>query len=173
MAFRHSASDSAPPSPLPATRCSIGVFNVDGQFYAIRNRCPHQGAALCEGKLWGVLKADKPGSYEYSGSKEIIACISHGWEFSVKTGQSWCDPERLRVRSYDVSVEDQAELEPETPAAAEDVVKNPLIVTANTTPAGGGPAAAAERAPEPPAMRCSGTAEGVVRPVNPGCTPPT
>ena len=84
---------------------SIGVFNVDGQFYAIRNRCPHQGAPLCEGKLWGVLKSDVPGSFQYDGTKEIIACISHGWEFSLKTGQSWCDPQRLRVRAYQVNAE--------------------------------------------------------------------
>ena len=114
---------------------SIGVFNVDGQFYAIRNRCPHQGAPLCEGKLWGVLKADKPGSFEYTPSKEIIACVWHGWEFSIKTGQSWCDPARLRVRSYDVSVEDPARLEPDLPVAAPDAVKNRLIATANPPPA--------------------------------------
>ncbi len=85
---------------------SIGIFNLDGEYFAIRNRCPHQGAPLCEGKLWGVLKARGPGEYEYDASKEIIACIWHGWEFSIKTGQSWCDPRRLRVRSYEVTLED-------------------------------------------------------------------
>ena len=25
----------------------IGVFNVDRTFYALINRCPHEGAALC------------------------------------------------------------------------------------------------------------------------------
>ena len=28
---------------------SIGVFNVDGEYYALRNRCPHQGGPLCDG----------------------------------------------------------------------------------------------------------------------------
>ena len=28
---------------------SIGVFNVGGEFFALRNRCPHQGGPLCEG----------------------------------------------------------------------------------------------------------------------------
>jgi nitrite reductase/ring-hydroxylating ferredoxin subunit len=118
---------------------SIGVFNVNGQFHAIRNRCPHQGAALCEGKLWGVLKADAPGSFTYDGSQEILACIQHGWEFSVKTGQSWCDPKRLRVRSYQVSVEDQQDVSPETPVAADDAVKNPMIETVKSPPLGCGP----------------------------------
>jgi nitrite reductase/ring-hydroxylating ferredoxin subunit len=84
---------------------SIGVFNVDGEYFALRNRCPHQGGALCEGKLWGVLKADVPGGFNYSPTKEILTCPWHGWEFHVRTGQSWCEPMRLRVRRYDVSVE--------------------------------------------------------------------
>ena len=116
---------------------SIGVFNVEGQYYAIRNRCPHQGAPLCEGKLWGSLRADKPGSFQYDGTKEIIACISHGWEFSVKTGQSWCDPQRLRVRRYDVELEDGKALADESPepsaqadpeAPAPGMVKGPYVV---------------------------------------------
>ena len=28
----------------------------------------------------------------------------------MRTGQSWCDPERLRVRAYDVRLEDGGEL---------------------------------------------------------------
>ena len=132
---------------------SIGVFNVDGQFYAIRNRCPHQGAPLCEGKLWGVLTSDVPGSYQYSRSREIIACVWHGWEFSLKTGQSWCDPKRLRVRSYDVSVEPSAAVGPDLPHAAPDTVKNPLIATANAAfPAGdGSPETPSADDPEAPA----------------------
>ena len=46
-----------------------------------------------------------PGVFEYEPSREILTCPWHGWEFHVRTGQSWCDPRRLRVRSYDVTVE--------------------------------------------------------------------
>ena len=115
---------------------SIGVFNVGGQFYAIRNRCPHQGAPLCEGKLWGVLKADVPGNFEYDGTKEILACISHGWEFNIRTGQSWCDPSRLRVRSYAVELEDAKavaaevapdEAPPDPEAPVPGMVKGPYV----------------------------------------------
>ncbi len=41
---------------------SVGIFNVDGEFFALRNRCPHQRGPLCEGKLWGILEAHRPGS---------------------------------------------------------------------------------------------------------------
>jgi nitrite reductase/ring-hydroxylating ferredoxin subunit len=106
---------------------SIGVFNVDGEFFAIRNRCPHQGAPLCEGKLWGILSAETPGNFNYDGKKEILTCVWHGWEFNIRTGQSWCDPHRLRVRSYDVSVDSAANIPQEVPMAPADFVKNRMI----------------------------------------------
>ena len=84
---------------------SIGIFNVGGDFYALRNRCPHQGGPLCEGRLSGFLRSSRPGEYEYSRKGEILRCPWHGWEFDVRTGQSWFDPKRTRVRRYEVTVE--------------------------------------------------------------------
>ena len=84
---------------------SIGVFNVNGEFYAIRNSCPHQGGPLCAGYLTGFVMADKPGEYTYTRRGEIVRCPWHGWEFDVKTGQSWFDPAKMRVRNYQVTVE--------------------------------------------------------------------
>ena len=122
MKYVVAAADEIPPGGrkiVDVAGRSIGVFNVDGEYFALRNRCPHQGGALCEGKLWGVLKADKPGAFEYSPTREILTCPWHGWEFHVRTGQSWCDPVRLRVRRYDVTVED---------APAPGMVKGPYLV---------------------------------------------
>ena len=82
---------------------SIGIFNVGGEFFALRNRCPHQGGALCRGQLWGVLRSEAPGEFQYDPSREILACPWHGWEFHIRTGQSWCTPARLRVRRYQVA----------------------------------------------------------------------
>ncbi len=107
---------------------SIGVFNVEGDYFALRNRCPHQGAALCEGKLWGSLRADVPGSFTYDGSREILTCPWHGWEFHVRTGQSWCDPRRLRVRRFDVTVESGTTLTAEPDAPATGMVRGPYLV---------------------------------------------
>jgi 3-phenylpropionate/trans-cinnamate dioxygenase ferredoxin subunit len=104
---------------------SIGIFNVGGEYFALRNRCPHQGGPLCEGKSWGALSADVPGEFVYSRPGEIIACIWHGWEFDLRTGQSWCDPARLRVRSYEVQVEDHAAGEAASDAPAPGMVKGP------------------------------------------------
>ena len=99
---------------------SIGVFNLNGEFFALRNRCPHQGGPLCEGKLWGLLEASRPGEFAYSRPGEILSCGWHGWEFDVRTGQSWCDPRRLRARTYAVHVEPGAQLVAESASLAED-----------------------------------------------------
>jgi nitrite reductase/ring-hydroxylating ferredoxin subunit len=84
---------------------SIGVFHVDGEFFALRNRCPHQGGPLCAGTLGGLISASSPGEYDYSRAGEILRCPWHGWEFDIRTGQSWFDPTRVRVRHYQVSIE--------------------------------------------------------------------
>ena len=84
---------------------SIGIFNVGGEFFALRNRCPHQGGALCEGRLSGAVRSNVPGEYVFSRPGEMLRCPWHGWEFDVRTGQSWFDPTRTRVRAYEVSVE--------------------------------------------------------------------
>ncbi len=107
---------------------SIGIFNVDGDYFALRNRCPHQGAALCEGTLWGSLRADVPGAFDYDSSREILTCPWHGWEFHVRTGQSWCEPRRLRVRRFDVTVEPGTTLTAEPSAPAAGLVRGPFLV---------------------------------------------
>jgi 3-phenylpropionate/trans-cinnamate dioxygenase ferredoxin subunit len=82
---------------------SIGVFNVDGRLYALRNRCPHQGAPLCLGPVAPLVIAPCPGSY-VAERTEVIRCPWHGWEFQLADGRSWVDPEGTRVRAYPVEV---------------------------------------------------------------------
>jgi 3-phenylpropionate/trans-cinnamate dioxygenase ferredoxin subunit len=105
---------------------SIGIFNLNGAFFALRNRCPHQGGPLCEGPLWGRLTARAPGEIEHEPGG-IVSCGWHGWEFDIRTGQSWCDPARLRVRAYPVSVEPGAALlaDPDSPIPGH--VKGPYV----------------------------------------------
>jgi 3-phenylpropionate/trans-cinnamate dioxygenase ferredoxin subunit len=82
----------------------IAVFNLDGEFFGLFNRCPHQGGPMCEGILTGLIESDEPGDYRYSRKGEILRCPWHGWEFDVRTGQSFCDPSKISVRSYPVEV---------------------------------------------------------------------
>ena len=82
----------------------IVVFNIKGEFFALGNRCPHQGGSLFQGQLDGLIESSEPGSYTYSRHGEIIRCPWHGWEFDVRTGKSRCEPERIRARQFPVSV---------------------------------------------------------------------
>jgi 3-phenylpropionate/trans-cinnamate dioxygenase ferredoxin subunit len=83
---------------------SIGVFNVKGEYFAVLNRCPHQGGPLCLGNTLGFLRSDGVGEFHYSRAGEIVRCPWHGWEYDLRTGQSWFDPGKVRVRNYEVSV---------------------------------------------------------------------
>lgn len=84
---------------------SVGVFNVKGKYYAIRNQCPHAGGPMCEGVTSGLVRSDSPGTYDYIMRGEIIRCPWHGWEFEIATGQSWLDPAKTKVRAYPTEVE--------------------------------------------------------------------
>jgi nitrite reductase/ring-hydroxylating ferredoxin subunit len=83
----------------------IVVFNVRGELFALSGKCPHRGANLSLGTLTGVVSSSAPGIYAYSRPGEILRCPWHGWEFDVRTGLSWCDPKRLRLVRYGVSIE--------------------------------------------------------------------
>jgi len=88
----------------------IVIFNLGGEFFALADRCPHQGAPLSDGHLTGLLESAEPGCYSYTRMGEILRCPWHGWEFDVRTGQSYCDPERIRTRAYDVAVASGAQV---------------------------------------------------------------
>lgn len=81
---------------------SIGVFNVNGRFYALRNSCPHQGAPLCIGPVTGTTFASKPFEQSYERDGEIVRCPWHAWEFDITTGRSVFNPHATRVKSFEV-----------------------------------------------------------------------
>jgi nitrite reductase/ring-hydroxylating ferredoxin subunit len=66
----------------------LAIYNVNGEFYATGNFCPHKGAPLSEGTLCG----------------HIIECSLHGWQFDVRTGEGLTVPEP--VESFKVIIED-------------------------------------------------------------------
>ncbi|MFN8526440.1 MAG: Rieske (2Fe-2S) protein [Chloroflexota bacterium] len=91
---------------------SIGVYNIKGEYFAILNRCPHQAGPLCLGLNHGFLRPAGVGEFQYSRPGEIVRCPWHGWEYDIKTGQSWIDPRTVRVRTYEVTVQGGANLQP-------------------------------------------------------------
>lgn len=62
--------------------------------------------------------------YVYAREDEIIKCPWHGWEFEVATGRSIFNPHKVRVRTYDVTVEREEDEEdpsiPTFPVTIED-----------------------------------------------------
>jgi 3-phenylpropionate/trans-cinnamate dioxygenase ferredoxin subunit len=88
----------------------IGIFHLDGEFFALLNRCPHAHGPLCGGQVFYGLASDGPGDVRLDRATKLIMCPWHGWEFDLATGRSYCDPKKVRVRPYPLEVERGAEI---------------------------------------------------------------
>jgi 3-phenylpropionate/trans-cinnamate dioxygenase ferredoxin subunit len=97
----------------------VGVFNIEGEYFALLNRCPHQGAPLCRGDVVSQLASSMPGEYRLEAQSAIIRCPWHCWEFDIRTGRSWCEPDFVRARRFAAAVESGAEARDHEVVAAE------------------------------------------------------
>ena len=88
----------------------ILIFNLDGDYFGILDRCPHQGASLCKGQLVGLVESDRPGQYNFTRNNEIIRCAWHGWEFDIRTGKSRCEPEKIKATQYNINTKTGSEI---------------------------------------------------------------
>jgi nitrite reductase (NADH) small subunit len=97
MAF-HSVPEAAQIKPGKGMTVSvagkrIALFNLDGEFHALDDTCPHVGAPIGGGWVDGAT----------------VACPMHGWEFEIKTGKGvtvpGCSLARYPVRMTDGTVE--------------------------------------------------------------------
>ena len=84
----------------------IAVFNVDGQYYAIFGRCPHQSAPLSRGRLQGTVICDAETGWEkqWAHEGEVLVCPGHAMEFDLKTGRAF--GYNMKLRTYEVVVVD-------------------------------------------------------------------
>ena len=67
---------------------TIGVFNVDGTFYALDNTCVHRSGPLGEGDLDG----------------KIVTCPWHGWQYDVTNGANPSNPS-IKVACFPVKMQ--------------------------------------------------------------------
>jgi 3-phenylpropionate/trans-cinnamate dioxygenase ferredoxin subunit len=89
----------------------VGVFNVGGSYFGLLNRCPHKAAPLCAGAITSLVSSKEPYKFELEREGEILRCPWHGWEFEIATGRSVFNPHKVRVRTYEVTVESSDDTE--------------------------------------------------------------
>jgi nitrite reductase/ring-hydroxylating ferredoxin subunit len=68
----------------------VGLFNVDGEYFAIDDTCTHGEWSLCDGYLDG----------------DVVECALHMARFSVRTGAVLAPPADTPVKVYPVKIED-------------------------------------------------------------------
>ncbi len=66
----------------------IALFNVDGNFQALDDTCPHRGGPLSEGFV----------------EEGVVTCPWHGWQFQLANGECLTDPNTCQTK-YEVKVE--------------------------------------------------------------------
>ena len=71
---------------------SIGVYNLDGQFYAIEDRCSHDDGPLAEGP--------------FDADACTVECPRHGSLFDLTSGRPKTLPAYQPVPTYPVTIED-------------------------------------------------------------------
>lgn len=74
---------------------SVALTHIDGEYFAMANRCPHQGGPLGEGSI----EKSKNG-------KCMLRCPWHGWDFDPKTGLPPGGHEDSGQTMYTVEVRD-------------------------------------------------------------------
>lgn len=68
----------------------VGVYRIDGELYAIEDRCSHDDGPLCEGDREGF----------------DVICPRHGARFDVRTGAVLALPATEDVEAFPVVVRD-------------------------------------------------------------------
>jgi nitrite reductase (NADH) small subunit len=87
----------------------IGVFHVEGEFYAYENNCVHQGGPACQGKIINrveevIHETDKTAhGLKFSETDVHIVCPWHGYEYNVRTGRH-PGQKNIRLKPFKVEV---------------------------------------------------------------------
>jgi nitrite reductase/ring-hydroxylating ferredoxin subunit len=92
----------------------IGVFRSNGEYFAWRNECPHQGGPVCQGvtvrKVEERIDSERKSSgihYAGGNTDQNIVCPWHGYEFDIRTGRH-VGVATMQLRGYPVKVRDGA-----------------------------------------------------------------
>ena len=88
----------------------VGVFKIDGEFFAWHNRCAHRAGPVCQGRIMKrviepVAEDRTVRSQQYDPSETNIICPWHGYEYSIKTGLHQGNS-RIRLRRAEMTIRD-------------------------------------------------------------------
>ena len=86
--------DELPPGAMRlvhAGEISVGVYNVEGELYAIEDRCSHDDGPLVEG--------------DWEPDEAVVVCPRHGARFDIRTGKVLTLPAYLPVDTFPVRVD--------------------------------------------------------------------
>jgi len=88
----------------------VGVFRLDGEFFAYLNLCPHMGGPACQGKMIAkveeIIAEDRTSKgMAFSKTRMHVVCPWHGYEFDIRTGVHPGNA-RARLRKINVTVAD-------------------------------------------------------------------
>ena len=79
---------------------ALVVVHRGGRLHALRDQCPHQGAALSSGRVreqaCARLESGRP---VFTGHEAVLQCPWHGWAFRLSDGNAPAIP-NARVRRY-------------------------------------------------------------------------
>ena len=86
--------DELPPGSMKlvhAGEISVGVYNVEGELYAIEDRCSHDDGPLVEG--------------DWEPQEAVVVCPRHGARFDIRTGKALTLPAYLPVDTFPVRID--------------------------------------------------------------------
>ena len=81
------------------------VRDDSGDFYAVASECAHQSAELIHGMVEPMWDGDEVGESHQDEHRTVVICPWHNYEFDIATGRSPCDPDRLRIQTYQVELD--------------------------------------------------------------------
>ena len=100
-AFTH-----AVPTVVNVNGKEIAFVRWNDRCYGLRNICPHQTVSFVHGRAYDrIVGGAEFGSMEIVPDDPVLTCPRHAYRFRLLTGECIQNP-RLRVRAYDVVVED-------------------------------------------------------------------
>jgi 3-phenylpropionate/trans-cinnamate dioxygenase ferredoxin component len=71
---------------------AVGVYNLNGEFYALEDRCSHDDGPLCEG--------------DFDADEGVAICPRHGANIDIRSGRALTLPAVETVNTFPVRVVD-------------------------------------------------------------------